>query len=111
MLPRLRRFRTRLLALIAGLVVLVQGASYLIVARQNRVTAEETIDQNLEEGARQFDRLVRSRLDDYKARAQLMTGDYALRQLFINNRPENQGQRAQLLSRPFRRLAARAPQS
>ena len=82
---RFRRFRTRLLVLIAGLVALVQGAGYLAVTRVNRHNAVEAITENLGTGARLFDHLVQERLDDNQVRAQLMTADYALRQLFIKN--------------------------
>ncbi len=82
---RFRRFRTRLLVLIAGLVALVQGAGYLAVTRVNRHNAVEAISENLGYGARLFERLVQERLADNQVRAQLMTADYALRQLFIKN--------------------------
>jgi adenylate cyclase len=80
---RFRRFGSRLLLLIAGLIALAQLADYAFVVRANRTNAIERIHANLDQGALLFTRRVDARLDDLAARAALMSGDYAIRQLFL----------------------------
>ena len=87
-LPRFRRFGTRLLFLIVGLVALAQGANYVFVVRENRKSSYERIHQSLEQGAMLFKRRADARLDDLWNRAVLMSRDYAIRQLFMAERPD-----------------------
>lgn len=82
-LPRFRRFGTRLLFFIAGLVALSQAATYLVVSQANRRNALASIDEALEQGARQFQAAARRQEADLLLAARMMAGDYALRQLFL----------------------------
>lgn len=70
--------------LIAGLVALVQGTSYLIVSHVHQENAKRSIEAKLVDSAEEFDQRIAERLDDYTARAQLMQGDYALRQVLLS---------------------------
>ena len=83
-----RRFGSRLLLLIAGLVAVAQLANYAFVVRANRKNAIERIEANLDTGALLFTRRVDARLDDLSSRAALMSGDYAIRQLFMKDRTD-----------------------
>ena len=49
-----RRFRTRLLVLILGLLAAALGASYLLVTRANRANAIAHIEQSLTAALRVF---------------------------------------------------------
>jgi adenylate cyclase len=82
-LPRFRRFGTRLLFFIAGLVALSQAVTYLVVSQANRRNALASIDAALEQGARQFQAAARRQEADLLLAARMMAGDYALRQLFL----------------------------
>jgi hypothetical protein len=80
---RFRRFRTRLLVLVLGLLGLVQTATYLVVTRANRSTALDTIGANLASASRQFSASAALREHDLLLAARLMAGDYAMKQLFL----------------------------
>lgn len=56
-----RRFRTRVLVLVVGLVALVQGVSYWAVVRANRKNAGNVIEQNMRDGVRLFKELMEER--------------------------------------------------
>jgi adenylate cyclase len=85
---RFRRFGSRLLLLIAGLLALAQCANFVLVRRANRRNATERIQANLDKGALLFTHRVNARLDDLSSRAALMSGDYAIRQLFLEDRTD-----------------------
>lgn len=80
---RIRRFRTRLLLLIVGLLASTQFAAYVLVSRANRANAIEAIGAALDRGARQFQSIVTRREADLLLAARVMAGDYAMRQLFL----------------------------
>lgn len=80
---RFRRFRTRLLVLIVGLVALVQAATFLVVARANRANALATINADLTRAARQFAANARLRQESLLFAARQMANDYAMKQLFL----------------------------
>ncbi len=82
-LLQFRRVGTRLLLLLVGLVALAQCADYVLVVRANLRNAVDRIYESLDQGAQLFFRRVEARLGDLSARADVMTGDYALRQLFL----------------------------
>jgi adenylate cyclase len=89
--PRLfqfHRFGTRLLLLITGLLALAQCANFFLVVWANRSNAIERIHANLDKGALLFTHRVDARLDDLSSRAALMSGDYAIRQLFLEDRTD-----------------------
>ncbi|HEY5079242.1 MAG TPA: adenylate/guanylate cyclase domain-containing protein [Opitutaceae bacterium] len=83
-----RHFGSRLLLLIAGLVALSQLANYAFVVRANYKNAIERIHANLDTGALLFTHRVNARLEDLSSRAALMSGDYAIRQLFLKDRTD-----------------------
>ena len=83
-----RRFGSRLLLLIAGLLALAQCANFVLVVWANRNTAIDRIHANLDKGALLFTHRVDARLDDLSSRAALMSGDYAIRQLFLEDRTD-----------------------
>jgi adenylate cyclase len=85
---RFRRFGSRLLLLIAGLLALAQCANYFLVVWANRNNAVERIHSDLDKGALLFTHRVDARLDDLTSRAALMSGDYAIRQLFLEDRTD-----------------------
>jgi adenylate cyclase len=87
-LPRFRRFGSRLLVLVVGLAALAQGANYFFVVRETRKSALERIHQSLDRGALLFRRRTESRLDELWNRAVLMSHDYAIRQLFLEEHPD-----------------------
>ena len=87
-LPQFRRFGSRLLLLIVGIVFFVQLANYVLVATANRQNAVERIRENLEQGTLLFSRRVNARLDDLSGRAALMSDDYSIRQLFLSEQPD-----------------------
>jgi adenylate cyclase len=80
---RFRRFRTRLLLLIVGLLAAAQITAYVLVSRANRANAIEAIGAALDQGARQFQSIVSRREYDLLLAARMMAGDYAMRQLFL----------------------------
>ncbi len=87
-LPQFRRFGTRLLLLIAGLVAAAQCADYLFVRRANRANALERINESLRQGTLLFTKRVDARLDELSGRAALMSDDYSIRQLFLKEQPD-----------------------
>ncbi len=80
---RFRRFRTRLLVLVLGLVAAVQAATFLVVARANRANALATIEADLGRAAVQFANNARLREENLLRDARLMANDYAMKQLFL----------------------------
>jgi adenylate cyclase len=79
--PRFKRFGSRLLLLIVGLVALAQCANYIFVVRESRKSAVERIHVRLEEGALLFKHRTNSRLDDLWNGAALLSRDFAIRSL------------------------------
>lgn len=104
---RFRRFRTRLIVLIAGLLALVQIASYFAVSRANRANALDTIHADLNRAARQFENNARLREENLLRSAQLMASDYAMKQLFLTEEFSPATVRSALLSYSAR-IGARA---
>lgn len=80
---RFRRFSTRLLVLVLGLVAAVQAATFLVVARANRANALATIGADLSRAAVQFANNARLRQENLLRDARLMANDYAMKQLFL----------------------------
>jgi adenylate cyclase len=87
-LPRFRRFGSRLLLLIVGLVAVAQCADYVLVVKANRRNAVERIHEDLDQGTQLFTRRVNARLDELSGRAALMSDDYSIRQLFLKDQPD-----------------------
>ena len=82
---RFRHFSRQLLLLLVGLIALVQVAVYLLVTRANRSNAIEHIDQNLRIGAKIFRQNLSERIDFLAGSAKVMSGDYAIRPLLMQN--------------------------
>jgi adenylate cyclase len=80
---RFRRFRTRLLVLLLGLLGLSQAVTYVLVTRANRTTAITAINEALARGVNQFASIAGRREADLLLAARLMAADYAMRQLFL----------------------------
>jgi len=97
-LPQFRRFGSRLLLLIVGIVALAQCANYILVRNANRRNAVERIRENLDKGALLFTRQVDGRLDELSGRAALMSDDYSIRQLFLKEQPDPATVRSALTS-------------
>ena len=95
---RFRRFRTRLLVLIVGLVAATQIVTYVVVSRANRLTALDSIDGRLERGVLSFRSIIRQREDDLLLAARMMAGDYAMRSLFLAEQFSAATARSALLS-------------
>ena len=86
--PGFRRFGSRLLLLIVGLVALAQCANYVFVVRENRKSAVRRINEGLEQGAILFKRHTDARLVDLWNRAALMSRDDAIQRLSQAERPD-----------------------
>ena len=82
---RFRRFSSRLLLLLAGLVALVQVAVYLLISHFNEENAREHIEQNLQTGARIFQQNLAERIDYLASSAKVMSSDYPIRQLMMQD--------------------------
>jgi adenylate cyclase len=87
-MPQFRRYGTRLLLLIMGLVALAQVANYILVSHQNRKDALERIHESLTQGTHLFERRVNARMDELSGRAALMSDDYSIRQLLLKDQPD-----------------------
>lgn len=95
---RFRRFSSQLLFLVAGLIALVQFAVYVLVTRANERNAIEHIDQNLRIGAKIFRENLTERIDYLTGSAKVMSGDYAIRPLFMQDPVDKRTMRSALLS-------------
>jgi len=76
-----RSFRTRILALVVGLLVLVQGAVLLSVHVANLGSARRHVDEALELTAAAFRRSLRTREEILVERARLLSSDFAFKQV------------------------------
>ncbi|HEX2862794.1 MAG TPA: hypothetical protein VHN79_14195, partial [Lacunisphaera sp.] len=82
-LPRFRRFSTQLLLLLAGFLALVQILVYVFVARANESNALNHIGQNLRGGATIFRQYLTERVEYLTGIAKVLSDDYGMRQLII----------------------------
>ena len=71
--------------LLAGLIAVVQISVYLLVTRANRSNAIEHIEQNLQTGARIFQQNLAERIDYLAGSAKVMSRDYPIRQLIMQD--------------------------
>lgn len=86
---RFRRFSIRLLALILGLLFAALAATHLLVSHFNESNARAHAEANLELAAGIFEETVRQRIGFLAGSASVMTGDYAIRDLFLSEeRPD-----------------------
>ena len=82
---RFRRFSSQLLLLVAGLVALVQVAVYFLIYHYNEKNAIEHIEQNLQTGARIFQQNLTERIDYLAGSAKVMSSDYPIKQLMMQD--------------------------
>lgn len=82
---RFRRFRTRLLVLIVGLLAAALGVSYLLVTRANRANAIAHIEQNLAGALRVFRFSVELRQDRLAQSARVVSADWPMRTLYLQD--------------------------
>ena len=85
---RFRRFSSQLLLLLAGLIAIVQVAVYLLISRANEHNAIEHSESNLELGSRVFDRAIQQRIESLANSASVMSQDYAIRQVLLQDTPD-----------------------
>ena len=95
---RFRRFSSQLLLLLAGLIAIVQLAVYELVKHFNEENAREHIEQNLQAGARNFQRNLGERIDYLAGSAKVMSRDYPIRQLMIQDPIDRRTLRSALTS-------------
>ena len=84
--------------LLAGLVAVVQVAVYLLVSTANERNAIDHIEQNLQIGARIFRRTVSDRIEFLAGSAKVMSGDYAIKPLLMQEKPDSKTLRSVLIS-------------
>jgi len=84
-MPRFRRFSTRLLVMLLGLLFAALGTTYYFVARANYATALAHSEDNLNVGASIFELTIRQRREFLAGSARVMSGDYALRQVIAQD--------------------------
>lgn len=82
---RFRRFSTQLLLLLAGLFAIVQISVYLLVSRANERNAIEHVEQNLRTGAKIFRQNLAERIAYLAGSAKVMSNDYAIKPLFMQD--------------------------
>jgi adenylate cyclase len=77
-----RSIRTRLVVLIASLVLLTQALAFVLVDSANTRNATLQIARDLELAAGMFDRFLAERSNGLIANARLLSGDFAFKQAF-----------------------------
>ncbi|HKB56771.1 MAG TPA: adenylate/guanylate cyclase domain-containing protein [Lacunisphaera sp.] len=79
------RFSTRLVCLLLGLLTAVLAAVYLLIARASEQNAIQHIEQNLKVGARIFRENLNERIDYLTGSARVMSNDYQIRKLIMQD--------------------------
>ena len=69
--------------LLAGLIAIVQVAVYLLISRANERNAIEHIGQNLQTGAKIFRQNLSERIDFLAGSAKVLSNDYQIRKLIM----------------------------
>ena len=85
---RLRRFSTRLLILLLGLLFAALAATYIFVSRASFSNAIAHAETNLALAAGIFDETTRQRIEYLAGSAAVMSGDYAIRQVLQQEVPD-----------------------
>lgn len=80
-----KSFRTRLLVLFAGLLVLALAASFLAVHRASVANARRVIATDLEQDAAVFRRLLGERTQHLVEAARLLSSDFAFKEAFATS--------------------------
>ncbi len=97
-LPRLRRFRTRLLLIILGLLLAALGSSYVLLTRVNRDNAISHIESNLSGALRVFWFSVELRQELLAQSAQVMSKDWLQIDLMLQDELDRNTLRTLLMS-------------
>ena len=87
---RFRRFSSRVVAMLLGLLILTLGTTYLLVSHANLSNALAHSEANLRTGARIYDDAVQQQIDFLARSASVMTDDYAIRQVLQAEHPDGQ---------------------
>ena len=95
---RFRRFSSQLLLLVAGLIALVQVAVYVLVTRANEQNARDHIAQNLQIGAKIFRQNLSDRIDFLARSARVLSNDYQIRKLIMQDPLDRETLRSNLMS-------------
>lgn len=82
---QLRRFRTRLLLIVLGLLSAALCATYFLVAQANADSARNHIEQNLATSVRVFWRSVDLRKESLALSAQVLSADWPFRTLYLQD--------------------------
>ncbi len=93
-----RRFRTRLLVLILGLLAAALGVSYVLVTRANRANAIAHIEQNLAGALRVFRFSVELRKERLAQSAKVVSADWPMRTLYLQDELDRHTLRSTLMS-------------
>jgi adenylate cyclase len=80
-----RRFSTRLVCLLLGLLTTVLAAVYLLITRVNERNAIQHIDDNLKVGARIFQQNLAERINYLAGNAKVMSNDFQIRKLIMQD--------------------------
>lgn len=97
-LLRIRRFRTRLLLLILGLLVAALGMSYVLVTRANRAGAIAHIEESLAGAVRVFWSSVELRKNNLALSARVVSADWPMRTLYLQDELDRPTLRSTLMS-------------
>jgi len=95
---RFRRFSTQLLLLLAGLFSVVLISVYLLVSQANERNAREHIRQNLQTGAKIFRQNLSERIDFLAGSAKVLSNDYQIRKLIMQDPLDRETLRSNLSS-------------
>jgi adenylate cyclase len=86
---KFRRFSTRLLVLLLGLLAAVLGTTYALVSHANQVTAMDNAAHNLRVAGGIFDETVQRNIAHLAATAGLMTSDFTIKRFFTQPEKPN----------------------
>lgn len=95
---RFRHFSRQLLLLLVGLIALVQGAVYVLISDANERNAREHIKENLQTGALIFRQNLSERIDFLVGTARVLTNDYAIKPLLMQDPVDRSTLRTVLVS-------------
>jgi adenylate cyclase len=81
---RFRHLQTRILVFFLGLLLVVQGLTFLAVTTANSRSVNEQIENDLKVTGRVFHRFVADRVDQLTLSATLLSGDFAFKQAYAD---------------------------
>ncbi|HRE82766.1 MAG TPA: adenylate/guanylate cyclase domain-containing protein [Opitutaceae bacterium] len=85
---RFRRFSRQLIFLWVGLLAILQLIVFWLIAGANERSARLHIRENLQTGARVFQRVLDERVESLRTSAALLSGDYAIKPLLMREPDE-----------------------